>query len=69
MERVPLSAIDVGWLRAEHAAGRPVRLARTIDVSIVEPHVEQTAYGMPADMVAIHQGRRLIPSPLLPPQG
>lgn len=108
VERVPLSAIDPGWLRAEHAAGRRVRLAGsagpegparvgplslapgeflasltgvslgitleteragTINVSIVEPHVEQTAYGMLADMVAIHQGRLLIQSPLVPPQG
>jgi len=40
-------------------------LAGTINVSIVEPHVEQTAYGMLADLVAIRQGRRLVPTPLL----
>ncbi len=40
-------------------------LAGTINVSSVEPHVEQTAYGMLADMVAIRQGRRLVPTPLL----
>jgi len=40
-------------------------LARTINVSIVEPHVEQTAYGMLADLVAIGQGRLLIATPLL----
>ena len=37
-------------------------LARTINVSIVEPHVEQTAYGMVADLVAIGQGRLTIPT-------
>jgi homoserine dehydrogenase len=107
VERVPLSAIDVGWLRAEQAAGRRVRLAASagaagparvgpvslepgeflaslhgvslgitletdlagaINVSSVDPHVEQTAYGMLADMVAIHQGRRFIPSPLQTPR-
>jgi homoserine dehydrogenase len=40
-------------------------LAGTINVSSVEPHVEQTAYGMLADLVAIRQGRRLVPTPLL----
>jgi homoserine dehydrogenase len=40
-------------------------LAATIGVSILEPHVEQTAYGMLADLVAISQGRLLIPTPLL----
>ncbi len=40
-------------------------LAATINVSIVEPHVEQTAYGMLADLVAIGQGRMMIPTPLL----
>jgi homoserine dehydrogenase len=41
-------------------------LAATIGVSILEPHVEQTAYGMLADLVAIAQGRLMIPTPLLP---
>jgi homoserine dehydrogenase len=41
-------------------------LAATINVSIVEPHVEQTAYGMLSDLVAIGHGRPMIPSPLLP---
>ena len=40
-------------------------LAGTINVSSIEPHVEQTAYGMLADMVALRQGRRLVPTPLL----
>ena len=40
-------------------------LAGTINVSSVEPHVEQTAYGMLADLVAIRQGRRLVPTPIL----
>jgi len=40
-------------------------LAGTINVSIVEPHVEQTAYGMLADLVSIGQGRLMIPTPLL----
>ena len=40
-------------------------LAGTINVSSVEPHVEQTAYGMLADLIAIRQGRRLVPTPLL----
>src|SRR5262245_8233223 len=37
-------------------------LAATIGVSILEPHVEQTAYGMLADLVAIAQGRLRIPT-------
>src|SRR2546425_396684 len=40
-------------------------LAGTINVSCVEPHVEQTAYGMLADVVAIARGRLMIPTPLL----
>ena len=39
-------------------------LAGAINVSSVEPHVEQTAYGMLADFVAIRQGRRLVPAAL-----
>ncbi len=39
-------------------------LAGTIHVASVDPGVEQTAYGMLTDLVAIHQGRRLVPSPL-----
>ena len=38
-------------------------LAGTIHVGIVEPHVEQTAYGLLADLVAIRQGRRILPDP------
>jgi homoserine dehydrogenase len=38
-------------------------LASTINVSIDEPHVEQTAYGMLADFVAIRQGRLLAEGP------
>jgi len=40
-------------------------LAGTFNLTSVEPGVGQTAYGMLADLVAIHQGRLLIPSPLL----
>jgi len=38
-------------------------LAGTIHVGIVEPHVEQTAYGLLADLIAIRQGRRVVPAP------
>jgi homoserine dehydrogenase len=38
-------------------------LAGTIQIASVEPHVEQTAYGMLADLVAIHQGRLTVPLP------
>jgi len=41
-------------------------LAGTLVLGIVEPRVEQTAYGMLSDLVAIHQGRKRIPSPLPP---
>lgn len=41
-------------------------LAGTINVSSIEPGVLQTAYGMLSDLVAIHHGRRLVPSPLDP---
>jgi len=40
-------------------------LAGSINVSIVEPLVEQTAYGMLADLVSIGHGRLMIPTPLL----
>ena len=40
-------------------------LAGPINVSSVEPHVEQTAYGMLADLVAIRDGRPMVPTPLL----
>jgi len=101
VERTALSEVDPDWLRAEHKAGRPVRLvaeagpdgpprvravalertdflaslqetslgiafeidgAGTINVSSVEPGVEQTAYGMLADLVAIRQGRLTAPA-------
>jgi homoserine dehydrogenase len=39
-------------------------LAGTFNLASVDPGVEQTAYGMLGDLVAIHQGRKLIPSPL-----
>ncbi len=39
-------------------------LAGTLTLGSVEPRVEQTAYGMLSDLVAIHQGRRLLPPPL-----
>jgi homoserine dehydrogenase len=104
VERVPLSKIDGGWLRAEIAAGRTIRLvasgsghgvvrveplalepgeflasltggslglvletelAGTIHVASVQPGVKETAYGMLADLVAIHQGRLLAAFPLL----
>ncbi len=42
-------------------------LAGTINVGSVEPHVEQTAYGMLADLVAIRQGRLMVPAPCTPP--
>jgi homoserine dehydrogenase len=40
-------------------------LAGTLNIGSVDPGVEQTAYGMLTDLVAIHQGRLLVPSPLL----
>jgi homoserine dehydrogenase len=106
VERVPLSEVDAGWLRAECAAGHVVRLgaagrlegpvrvqplslqpgeflaslggislgltletepAGPINVSTVDPGVEQTAYGMLTDLVAIHQGRLIVPTPLAVP--
>ncbi len=39
-------------------------LAGTLNVSAVEAGVEQTAFGMVSDLIAIHRGRRIIPSPL-----
>jgi homoserine dehydrogenase len=104
VQRTPLDAVDLDWLRAEERAGSTVRLAAsgdaggaarvgplsfaagsflaslaggslgieietemagTLRVSGVDPGVEHTAYGMLSDLVAIHQGRRLIPTPLL----
>ena len=101
VERTPVAAVDPGWLRAESAAGRVVRLgamggaggplrvaplslapgeflaalqgtslgltletelAGTLHVAAVDPGVEQTAYGMAADLVAIHQGRLAVPA-------
>jgi hypothetical protein len=41
-------------------------LAGTLALGIMEPRVEQTAYGMLSDLVAIHRGRRLVPRPLPP---
>jgi homoserine dehydrogenase len=38
-------------------------LAGTLVIGILEPRVEQTAYGMLSDLVAIHQGRRILPAP------
>lgn len=40
-------------------------MAGTLRVSGVDPGVEHTAYGMLSDLVAIHQGRRIVPTPLL----
>lgn len=40
-------------------------LAGRIQVASSDPGVDHTAYGMLTDFVAIHQGRRLVPSPLL----
>jgi homoserine dehydrogenase len=40
-------------------------VAGTIEVAEVEAGLGETAYGMLADLVAIHQGRRLVPTPLL----
>ena len=40
-------------------------MAGTLRVAGVDPGVEHTAYGMLSDLVAIHLGRRLIPTPLL----
>jgi len=40
-------------------------MAGEIRVASTEPGVAHTAYGMLTDLVAIHQGRRLVPSPLL----
>ena len=42
-------------------------LAGTIQVAGLESGVEETAYGMLADMIAIHQGRRIVRSPILGP--
>jgi homoserine dehydrogenase len=106
--RVPLSKVDVGWLRSEHRSGRSVRLAASgaregpvrveplslepgsflasltgtslgmtietdlagiLNVASVEAGVEQTAYGMLSDMMAIAAGRLLVPSPLWDPPG
>jgi homoserine dehydrogenase len=39
-----------------------IEAAGTINVSCVEPGVEQTAYGMLADLVAIRQGRLMVPA-------
>lgn len=102
VERTPLLAVDLDWVRGEESAGRTVRLAAEgsregpvrvapvalpagrflaslpggslgleietelagrLQVGCVEPRVEQTAYGMLTDLVAIHQGRRAIPFP------
>jgi homoserine dehydrogenase len=106
VERTPLSAVDLDWVRAEGRAGRTVRLAAsggagraarvapeslasgsflatlgggslgleldtamagTIKVASTDPGVEHTAYGMLTDLVAIHHGRRVVPSPLVSP--
>jgi len=40
-------------------------MAGEIRVAGTDPGVAHTAYGMLTDLVAIHQGRRLVPSPLL----
>ncbi len=40
-------------------------LAGSIQVAGTDPGVEHTAYGMLTDLVAIHQGRRTVPWPLL----
>ena len=105
VERVPVSAVDIGWVRREEAAGRTVKLvaqgddqgalrvgpvscphgsflaslhggslgiefdtelAGTLTLGSVEPQVNQTAYGMLTDFLAIHAGRTLIPMPLRP---
>jgi len=39
-----------------------IEAAGTINVSSIEPGVEQTAYGMLADLVAIRQGRLTVPA-------
>jgi homoserine dehydrogenase len=104
VERTPLSAVDLDWLRMEERRGSTVRLcasggrglparvaprslvpgsflatlgggslglelatelAGTIQVASSDPGVPHTAYGMLTDLVAIHQGRLVIPSPLL----
>jgi hypothetical protein len=41
-------------------------LAGTLALAIVEPGVAQTAYGMLSDLIAVHQGRLLVPPPLPP---
>src|SRR5262245_61492800 len=104
VERTPLDAVDLDWVRAEERSGSTVRqaamgeadaparvaplsfpsgtflaslaggslgieieteMAGTLRVAGVDPGVEHTAYGMLSDLVAIHQGRRLVPTPLL----
>lgn len=106
VERTPVASVDPGWLRAETAAGRVVRLGATgaaagplrvaplslapgeflaslqghslgitldtelagvLHVASVNPGVEQTAYGMAADLIAIHQGRLTAPTPFPDP--
>lgn len=54
-----LSGVSLGLTLALEPAG-------VVNVSEVDPGVEQTAYGMLADLVAIHQGRLMTPSPLWP---
>jgi homoserine dehydrogenase len=108
VRRVPLSGVDVDWLRSEHRSGRTVRLAAAggmegpvrveplslapgtflasltgtslgmtletdlagiLNVASVEAGVEQTAYGMLSDLIAIQAGRLIVPSPLWDPPG
>jgi len=103
VERIPLSQVDLDWVRSEQRAGRTVRLAAqggmgeaprvgpvalpagsflaslggdslgilfdtelagTLALGIMEPRVEQTAYGMLSDLVAIHRGRPIVPKAL-----
>lgn len=44
-------------------------LAGTLHVGIVDPGVQQTAYGMLTDLIAIHHGRPIAPSSLAPRDG
>ena len=66
----PVSLAPGEFLATLHGASLGVvletDLAGTLVVGIIEPGVEQTAYGMLTDLVAIHKGRRLIQAPFPP---
>jgi homoserine dehydrogenase len=68
--RVAAEALDPGSLLAtlgEAALGvvLDTEMAGRIQVAASDPGVSHTAYGMLTDFVAIHEGRRHVPTPLL----